>query len=61
MNVSATVYKFINIRRSWKTTCFNRHAVIIRSHKQRYKVTWGLCTYMGSHWCYNLFIKSFNY
>jgi len=39
MNVSATVHRFINIRKSWKTTCFNRHAVIIRSHKQRYKVT----------------------
>jgi len=33
MNVSASVHIFINVRRSWKTTCFNRHAVIIRSHK----------------------------
>jgi len=34
MNVSATVHIFINNkRRSWKTTCFNRCAVIIRSHK----------------------------
>jgi len=53
MNVSTTVHKFIIIRKSWRTTCFNRHAVIIRSHKQRYKVTWRLRTYMGSHWCYN--------
>jgi len=33
MKVSSTVHIFINIRSSWKTTCFNRHEVIIRSHK----------------------------
>jgi len=53
MNVSATVHRFINIRKSWKTACFNRHAVIIRSHKQRYKSHEDYAPIWDPTWCYN--------
>jgi len=51
MIVSATVYKIVKIyitRWSSKTTCFDRHAVIIRSiveiqkYTGSYAPTWGL-------------------